>query len=305
MASPPIPPSLDHLTTRPFSFYPPILNFEHNEWLFRKATWSEILVVNCRTGVEIWISRRLSLAESPASSDPVLIVGLNRELEYKGGTVWPFQRRVIEMPTAAGGSPMASGAVPDRRASASVVGIRLESNDRRIFKLIAAALPVAVLLCLAALRLTQVGEVRQGVVFTTKDQQYLALTSRDDFFAVAQAGQASSASLAERVGRASVPRARLSGPQVHRHPDGQRPPGRPLHRDRGRELETRSLGGAALRRHHRLSASRPQTLLNSGPDTRPAQGAGCPPWGPAPRGRWCLSPNLRRGHPPGPQFRVC
>jgi hypothetical protein len=183
MASPPIPPSLDHLTTRPFSFYPPILNFEHNEWLFRKATWSEILVVNCRTGAEVWISRRL-IGEVSRIDDPVLIVGLNRELEYKGGTVWPFQRRVIEMPIAASGSPLGPGAAADRPAS--VIGIRLESNDRRIFKLIAAALPVAVLLCLAALRLTQVGEVRQGLVFTTKDQQYLALTSRDDYFAVAQ-----------------------------------------------------------------------------------------------------------------------
>jgi hypothetical protein len=185
MASPPIPPTLDHLTTRPFSFYPPIVNIEHNEWLFRKATWSEILVVNCKSGVEIWISRRL-VGEVSRIDDPVLIVGLNRELEYKGGTVWPFQRRVIEMPVAVGGSPMASGAVADRGAPAPVVGIRLESNDRRIFKLIAAALPVAVLLCLAALRLTQVGEVRQSVVFTTKDQQYLALTSRDDYFAVVQ-----------------------------------------------------------------------------------------------------------------------
>jgi hypothetical protein len=185
MASPPIPPSLAHLTTRPFSFYPPILNIEHNEWLFRKATWSEILVVNCKSGAEVWISRRL-VGEVSRIDDPVLIVGLNRELEYKGGTVWPFQRRVIEMPAAAGGSPLASAAVPDRRASAPVVGIRLESNDRRIFKLIAAALPVAVLLCLAALRLTQVGEVRQGIVFTTKDQQYLTLTSRDDYLAAVQ-----------------------------------------------------------------------------------------------------------------------
>jgi hypothetical protein len=67
-----------------------------------------------------------------------------------------------------------------------VVGIRLESNDRRIFKLIGVALPVAVLLCIVALRMTEVGEVRQSVVFTTKDQQYLGLTSRDDYLAVVQ-----------------------------------------------------------------------------------------------------------------------
>jgi hypothetical protein len=185
MASPPIPPSLAHLSTRPFSFYPPILNIEHNEWLFRKANWSEILVVNCKSGMELWISRRL-VGEVSRIDDPVLIVGLNRELEYKGGTVWPYQRRVIEMPVAVGGSPMASGADAERSGPAPVVGIRLESNDRRIFKLIAAALPVAVLVCLAVLRMAQVGEVRQGVVFTTKDQQYLTLTGRDDYFAAVQ-----------------------------------------------------------------------------------------------------------------------
>src|ERR1035441_5763954 len=78
MASPPIPPSLDHLTTRPFSFYPPIVNIEHNEWLFRKATWSEILVVNCKSGAEVWISRRL-VGEVSRVDDPVLIVGLKQE----------------------------------------------------------------------------------------------------------------------------------------------------------------------------------------------------------------------------------
>src|SRR4051794_11333455 len=104
MASPPIPPSLEHLSTRPFSFYPPIINVEHNEWLFRKATWSEILVVNCKSGTEVWISRRF-IGEIARIDDPVLIVGLTRELEYKGGAVWPFQRRVIEMPVAVGGAP--------------------------------------------------------------------------------------------------------------------------------------------------------------------------------------------------------
>ena len=58
MASPPIPPLQDHLANRPFSLYPPILNIRHNEWIFRKATWSEILVVNRSSGREIRIARR-------------------------------------------------------------------------------------------------------------------------------------------------------------------------------------------------------------------------------------------------------
>src|ERR1035441_7848375 len=125
MASPPIPPQLDHLITRPFSFYPPIIGIEHNEWLYRKASWSEILVVNCKSGAEIWLSRRY-IGEVSRVDDPVLIVGLKSELEYKGGMVVPFQRRAIEMPLAVGGNAGAArpgpGAAPARRGVEERIG---------------------------------------------------------------------------------------------------------------------------------------------------------------------------------------
>jgi hypothetical protein len=174
MASPPIPPQLDHLITRPFSFYPPIIGIEHNEWLYRKASWSEILVVNCKSGEEVWISRRY-IGEVSRVDDPVLIVGLSRELEYKGGMVVPFQRRVIEMPVAVGGRPAAPG-TSERQAPGMIVGIRMSSaQDKRIFKLIGAAVALAVLLYIVAVSMS-----RQRVVFTAKDQTYLGLTGRDD-----------------------------------------------------------------------------------------------------------------------------
>src|SRR5947209_10933473 len=148
MASPPIPPSLDHLVTRPFSFYPAIINVEHNEWLFRKATWSEILVVNCKSGAEVWIPRRF-LGEVSRIDDPVLIVGLNRELEYKAGAAWPYQRRVIEMPLAVGGTSNPPGS--PRPEPAPIVGIRLASNtDRRAVRLIGVAVAVAIVGCVLA-----------------------------------------------------------------------------------------------------------------------------------------------------------
>src|SRR5437764_7460247 len=162
MASPPIPPSLDHLVTRPFSFYPPIIGVEHNEWLFRKASWSEILVVNCKSANEIWIPRRF-IGEVSRVDDPVLIVGLNRELEYKGGMIVPFQRRVIEMPVAVGGPSLASSAT-DRAEPAPIVGIRTESpTDTRIFKLIGAAVALAILMYLVVVNLS-----RGRVVFTPR-----------------------------------------------------------------------------------------------------------------------------------------
>jgi len=174
MASPPIPPQLDHLITRPFSFYPPIVGIEHNEWLYRKASWSEILVVNRKTSEEIWISRRY-VGEVSRVDDPVLIVGLVRELEYKGGMVVPYQRRVIEMPVAVGGNPSAPSA-PERPAPGLIVGIRMSSaQDKRVFRLIGAAVTVAILLYVLAVSLS-----RQRVVYTTKDQTYLGLTARDD-----------------------------------------------------------------------------------------------------------------------------
>src|SRR6185436_16981813 len=187
MASPPIPPSLEHLATRPFSFYPPIIGVEHNEWLFRKATWSEILVVNCKSGAEIWIPRRF-MGEVSRIDDPVLIVGLTRELEYKGGAVWPYQRRVIEMPLAVGGFPLPpADANTDRGGPAPIVGIRLESSDKRIFKLIGGALAFAILLYVLAVNLNRVGEIRQRTVtYHTADQQFLELSPRDDVLAVTQ-----------------------------------------------------------------------------------------------------------------------
>ena len=178
MASPPIPPQLDHLVTRPFSFYPAIVGIEHNEWLYRKANWSEIQVVNCKSGSEIWISRRF-IGEVSRVDDPVLIVGLNRELEYKAGMVVPFQRRVIEMPVAVGGSP-AMVTDGERPVRAPIVGIRVASStDRRIVKFIGVAVAIAVVICILAVSLS-----RQRVVYTTRDQTYMGLTGRDDRTAV-------------------------------------------------------------------------------------------------------------------------
>jgi hypothetical protein len=174
MASPPIPPQFEHMATRPFSFYPPILGIEHNEWLYRKANWSEILVVNCRSGTEIWIPRRF-MGEVARVEDPVLIVGLARELEYKGGMIVPFQRRVIEMPIAVGGTALSPSA-EERISPASIVGIRTASpQDRFIFKLIGVAVLVAIVAYGLAVNLS-----RQRVVFTAKDQTYLGLNARDD-----------------------------------------------------------------------------------------------------------------------------
>src|SRR5580692_4366876 len=150
MASPPIPPLQDHLANRPFSLYPPILNIRHNEWIFRKATWSEILVVNRSSGREIRIAR-CYVGEVSRIEEPVLIVGLCRELEYRDGMVVPAERRVIAMPVAVG-EPGARRPRPVQPiVPAPIVGIRLERRNHRPLKLLVIALAALLALALAGI----------------------------------------------------------------------------------------------------------------------------------------------------------
>lgn len=149
MISPPIPPSLSRLGSRPFSFYPAIGNIRHNQWVYRRATWSEILVVNTRSGEEIWVPRQF-VGEVSAVDDPVVILGLTRELEWRDGLVTPVERRVIEMPVAVG-AERGPAAVPQadqkRLRPAPVVGIRLESPRRkRWLKWLGGALALTILI---------------------------------------------------------------------------------------------------------------------------------------------------------------
>jgi len=184
MAIPPIPPPLESLGSRPFSFYPAILNIEHNEWLYRKATWSEVLVTNAKTGEDLWIPRRF-LGELSRIDDPVVIVGLSKELEYRGGAVWPYQRRVIQMPMAVNDAPRPASATP-RTEPAPVIGIRVESTESRLGRLVAVALACGTVACILVVALSREGALRPRVTFTAKDQMYQELSHNDDYFAVVQ-----------------------------------------------------------------------------------------------------------------------
>jgi hypothetical protein len=185
MGSPPIPPTLDHLVTRPFSFYPPIVGVEHNEWLYLKATWSEILVVNRRSAAEVWIPRRF-IGDVSRVEDPVLIVGLTRELEFKGGAVWPYQKRVLQMPMAVNApSSFPSPPSNEKTAPAPIVGIRLERSDKAVFKMIGIALAVAIGLYILAVNLTRIRDIQSSnVTFTAADQSFLELSRNDDYLSI-------------------------------------------------------------------------------------------------------------------------
>jgi len=185
MASPPIPPSLEHLAERVFSFYPAIVNVQHNEWRLQKATWSEIQVSNCGSGAEFWIPRRF-LGEIVSVEDPVLIVGLNRELEMKRGMVIPCQRRVLAMPAAVG-PPERTGGDGQHLETRPMTGIRLEKSDRRVIRLLLVTVATLVVLYVVALGFLRVGELRQkNPVLVGSDQSYFNLASHDDFVGVTQ-----------------------------------------------------------------------------------------------------------------------
>ncbi|MBM3736699.1 MAG: hypothetical protein FJW39_13030 [Acidobacteria bacterium] len=172
----------DSLGGRAFSFYPPIIGIEHNEWTFQEARWSEILVRNSKSAEEVWIPRNY-LGEVSKVEEPVMIIGLKRELEYKGGTVWPHNRRVLQMPPPVTGARTESGstgAPPPQPLSE----LRLGGTESRIGKLIGIALVAGILLTflvVAFLRQKQTGGTieYQGVL-----QAELGFTIETDFFAV-------------------------------------------------------------------------------------------------------------------------
>jgi len=185
MDKPPEPPH-EELSRRPFSFYPPIVGIDHNEWRLEKAAWSEMIVQNTKTGVEIGVPRRY-FGEVSQVDEPVMIVGLLRELEYRLGTVWPHERRVLKMGSSLAPPPYRAGAgkadsgVP--RGLGAIAGTGLLGTESRIGKLILwsfLALVAGGSLFWALVRFTP--EAKPS--FVAKDQDYLALNRDDDYFSV-------------------------------------------------------------------------------------------------------------------------
>jgi hypothetical protein len=183
MSAPLVPPPVAQLGRQPFSFYPAILNLQHNEWVYQSATWSEVLVRNTGTNESIAIPRRY-VGEMSRVDAPVVIVGLLKELEYRAGAVWPVQKRVIEMPLAVNDSPRirvshGSG------SPAPVIGIRLEENpNSRAGKLVVAGVALGVVGCVLAISLYRGGMNASRAFYAPLAQQNLDLKPADDYESV-------------------------------------------------------------------------------------------------------------------------
>jgi hypothetical protein len=159
-----MPPPLEFgaLKRRSFTFQPPILNVEQNEWRVRKTTGPEILVSNLKSDLEVWIPKRL-IGTISGADDPLLTVTLSKELEYRAGVLRPCERRVVEMPAAEveGFSEIPGWAAP-------------KSRGRQL----AVALGFALLACLLLGGLFRLAAVRRA------EREVEALTAGDDYAAV-------------------------------------------------------------------------------------------------------------------------
>jgi hypothetical protein len=179
-------PTLESFGNRAFSFYPAIRNVEYNEWTFVRETWSEVQVVNSRTGEEIWIPRHY-IGTVSSADEPVRIVGLKRELELKGGAVWPYDRQVISMP----GPPRPGAKKPEPPADAPEPPVPAPSAESQVGRMIGYALLTGL-----AVTLVVVVFAFQGVPrplewwrqrnVATADQRYLTLTREDSRHDVAR-----------------------------------------------------------------------------------------------------------------------
>jgi len=178
MSIAPLPTPLQHLGGRRFSFYPPIRNLEPNEWLYRRATWSECVVVNTRSGEEVWVPRAF-LGEVSRMDEAVMIVGLNRELEWQSGVLIPRQRAVIEFPVAVNDGGLAA---PRSRRLAPVINIRLEPKpETRAWKWIAAAAVLGAVACTIFVDVTRQAQFHQRTDLFRGYRSYLQLGPNDDY----------------------------------------------------------------------------------------------------------------------------
>lgn len=177
MSANPIP-ELEGLHGRAFSFYPPILNIEHNEWTLKEASWSEILVHNTKDSREIWVPRRF-LGPVSQVDQPVIVVGLERELEFFSGILRQHERRVIPMSNSVKGpEPVTDESIP---TPAMVGGVRLgdAGESKTVIYLLTGILAIIA--------------VVYGVVSYSRDdrveyqtvlQEDLGFTAEDDVYAV-------------------------------------------------------------------------------------------------------------------------
>ena len=181
MSIAPLPTPLQHLGGRRFSFYPAIRNAGSNEWLYRRATWSECIVANAKSGEEIWVPR-IFLGEVSRVDEPLMIVGLNRELELREGSAVPLVRRVIEFPVAPAITVNAAGVAPRSHHLAPVVNIRLENPpETRAWKWFGVAAVLGAVALSIVMDVSRQSQLHQRGNIYRGYRSFLQLGPQDDY----------------------------------------------------------------------------------------------------------------------------
>ena len=182
MPAAPVPPAFESLGRRRFAFHPPIGGTAANDWTYRRASWSDILVQNAVSGEDVSIPRRFLGDVLHFDAEPGVVVKLLQDLEYRNGFVLPARPRVIEMPMDAW-----ARSTRERRGPAKVVGIRLEPrNEGRASRLMGSAVALGVLGCLAVVGYSLQGGHPEPIVHSL-GRTYIALDVRHDRNAVVRA----------------------------------------------------------------------------------------------------------------------
>ncbi len=178
---PTLPPPFDATGDRAFSFYPPILGIEHNEWRAQQATWSEILVANTKSDHSLWVPRRY-IGDLSRVDEPVMIVGLKKELEHKAGGVWPHEKRVLSMPPL---STVPASQGPEPAPLPGPMKSRMDSGaEARIGRMILISLVVAIAGLAIVVSFYRGRTSGEQVEFRGVLQSNLGLSAQDDYFAV-------------------------------------------------------------------------------------------------------------------------
>ena len=122
------------------------------------------------------------------TEDPVLIVGLTKELEFKAGSVWPRVKRVIEIPRAVNDFPLRPRlATQEPVAPAPIVGIRLESRaESKAGRLLLYAGVAMVLVSLLVLVVFRDWIFSERVSYRPVVETNLGLNISDDYNSVIQ-----------------------------------------------------------------------------------------------------------------------
>ena len=181
MSIAPLPATLEQLSGRRFAFYPPIRNIARNEWIHRRTTWSECIVANLEDSAEYSIPRQyvgdVSVAEQVFADQPATVVELERELEWRNGSIRPFERRVIVFPVngASDEARLRSGGRPG-----TVVSIRLETATQPTTrKKIAGAILLTAVLCAVVAGVLAQPHRRADTGVTSR--AWLQLNASDDY----------------------------------------------------------------------------------------------------------------------------